>query len=162
MIDHQKWMNLALSLASSARCLGDVPVGAIIVRDHEVLATGFNRREADCVSLRHAELIAIERACKRLRTWRLIGCKLYVTLEPCLMCAGAIVQSRIPEVYFGAPDPKGGAFGSLYTIQDDSRLNHRVQCTGGILADVCSEQLRNFFKDRRNGLLKGPQQWKRN
>jgi tRNA(adenine34) deaminase len=144
-------MRLAISLAESARTLGDVPVGALIVKDNTIISTGFNRREMDQVSIRHAELVAIERACTRLKSWRLIDCQLYVTLEPCIMCAGAIVQSRIPAVFFGTNDPKGGAFGSLYSIHEDSRLNHKVSCTHGLLADDCANILKTFFKNRRRG-----------
>ena len=155
MIEQQKWMQLAISLAQSAQKLGDVPVGALIVKNNILVSTGFNRREIDQVSTRHAEIVAIERACTKLKSWRLIDCQLYVTLEPCIMCAGAIIQSRIPEVLFGTNDPKGGAFGSLYAMQNDSRLNHKVTCTQGILAEDCSSMLKAFFKTRRSGKDEG-------
>jgi tRNA(adenine34) deaminase len=142
-------MRLAISLAESAQSLGDVPVGALIVKDNAIVSTGFNHREMDQMSLGHAEIVAIERACKRLKNWRLIDCTLYVTLEPCLMCAGAVIQARIPQVFFGATDPKGGAFGSLYSIHEDTRLNHNVLCTQGILGNECSGLLKEFFKNRR-------------
>jgi tRNA(adenine34) deaminase len=147
--DDEKWMDLALSLAKSGAALGEVPVGAVIVKNGQVIATGFNRREFDRMGTHHAEIIAIEEACTRLCAWRLIDCTLYVTLEPCVMCAGAIVQARIPRVVFGTTDPKGGAFGSLYSIHDDKRLNHTVACWAGVRGLESSEILKTFFRRRR-------------
>ena len=147
--DDLKWMRLALSLAQNAASLGEVPVGAVIVADGKLLATGFNLREILKKSTGHAELLAIEEACRILSSWRLATCSLYVSLEPCLMCAGAIYQSRIQKVYFGAYDPKGGALGSLYQLHQDKRLNHRYQVLGGLLEAECSTLLSSFFAKKR-------------
>ena len=142
-------MQSALILARQAQRLREVPIGAIVVYNNQIIGRGFNRRESECVSLRHAEMIAIEEACQTLGSWRLLNCELIVTLEPCIMCAGAIYQSRIRRVVFGAVDPKAGAVGSLYEIHNDSRLNHRFVVKPGVLADECSALLRNFFSARR-------------
>jgi tRNA(adenine34) deaminase len=142
-------MRRALSLAQSASDIDEVPVGALIVRNGQVLAEGFNQREKKFSVLSHAELEAIQLANQKLMSWRLTGCTLYVTLEPCIMCVGAIYQSRIERVVFGAMDPKAGATGSLYNIHTDERLNHRFQVTSGILGDECGQILRDFFRKRR-------------
>jgi tRNA(adenine34) deaminase len=142
-------MRRALGLAQSASGLDEVPVGAVIVKDGIVIGEGYNLRETKRSVLSHAELEAIHQANQKLNSWRLTGCTLYVTLEPCLMCAGAIYQSRIDRVVFGAPDPKAGATGSLYDIQSDARLNHRFTVTGGILADECGQVLKDFFRKKR-------------
>ncbi len=143
------WMRRALSLAQSASDIDEVPVGALVVRNGQVLAEGFNQREKKFSVLSHAELEAIQIANQKLMSWRLAGCTLYVTLEPCIMCAGAIYQSRIERVVFGAMDPKAGATGSLYKIQTDERLNHRFQVTSGVLGDECGQILRDFFRKKR-------------
>jgi len=143
-------MRRALSLAQSASDIDEVPVGALIVRDDQLIAEGFNQREKKFSVLSHAELEAIQVANRSLSSWRLTGCTLYVTLEPCLMCVGAIYQSRIERVVFGALDPKSGATGSLFNIQNDDRLNHRFQVTGGILAAECGQLLKDFFRKKRN------------
>ena len=145
----QEWMELALKLAKRAASKGDVPVGALIVKDGQLVSTGFNEREVLVTSLGHAECLAIHRANKKLGSWRLEGCTLYVTLEPCLMCAGAIVQARIPKVVYGATDPKAGAVTSLYQILQDPRLNHRAEVYGGVLGAECGKVLKDFFKERR-------------
>ena len=142
-------MRRALSLAQSASDIDEVPVGALIVRDGQVIAEGFNQREKKFSVLSHAELEAIQIANQKLSSWRLIGCTLYVTLEPCLMCVGAIYQSRIDRVVFGAMDPKAGATGSLYNIHDDNRLNHKFQITSGVLESECGQILKDFFKRKR-------------
>ena len=142
-------MELALSLAKSAAATGEVPVGAIITKDDRIVSSGFNLKEKKQKVTGHAEIIAIERACKRLSSWRLTDCTLYVTLEPCLMCAGAIYQSKIPNVVFGTDDPKAGAFGSLYQINTDARLNHLVDVEHDILKEACSHELKTFFRNRR-------------
>jgi tRNA(adenine34) deaminase len=144
-----KWMQRALELAGAAAERGEVPVGAVIVKDDKVIAEGYNLRETLQDATRHAELIAIEAACRSLGTWRLEGCDLYVTLEPCVMCAGAIWQARLARVWFGAADPKGGAMGSLYRIHEDARLNHRLPAEGGLLAPECGKILTDFFRARR-------------
>lgn len=148
-MEAQDYMTRALELARKAGEAGDVPIGAVIVRNGEILVEAFNEKEALKVPSCHAEILAIERAALKLDRWRLIDCDLYVTLEPCVMCAGAIVQARLRSVTYGARDPKGGAVESLYQVLSDSRLNHRPIVTGGILESECSEILKNFFAARR-------------
>ena len=143
------WMDVALKLAKRAASKGDVPVGALVVKSGKLLSWGYNEREVLGTSLGHAECMAIHRANRKLGSWRLEECVLYVTLEPCLMCAGAIVQARIPKVVFGATDPKAGAVTSLYQILQDTRLNHRADVQGGVLSDECGKILKDFFKKRR-------------
>lgn len=142
-------MRRALALAKTAAELGEVPVGAVIVKDNQVISEAYNLRETSKKSTAHAEILALEQACGALGAWRLQGCKLFVTLEPCLMCAGAIVQSRVSEVIFGTLDPKGGAVRSLYQCLSDTRLNHRVHVRSGLLESECSRILSDFFKLRR-------------
>ena len=149
MTKDEYWMGLALSLARSAKHIDEVPVGAVIVHQSGLVSTGFNLREKTQDPSAHAEMIAIRKASKILGSWRLGECSLYVTLEPCLMCAGAIYQSRFKKVVFGASDPKGGAMGSLYSIQEDERLNHRFEVSSGVLADECSNILSSFFRAKR-------------
>lgn len=154
MLDRDtQWMRLALDLAQQAANAGEVPIGAVIVHSDTVIGTGYNLRESMRDALRHAELDAIHSACKSLDAWRLVGCELFVTLEPCLMCAGAIYQARIERVVFGAFDPKAGAMGSLYRIHEDARLNHRLPVTGGVLEAECSNLLREFFRGKRGQSL---------
>lgn len=143
------WMKKALGLASRASDQGEVPVGAIIVKDGKALAWARNEKEALGSALGHAECLAIHRASRKLGGWRLTGATLYVTLEPCLMCAGAIQQARIDRVVFGARDPKGGAVETLYQVLGDQRLNHRCDVRGGVLAEDCGGILSQFFKRRR-------------
>lgn len=145
----QYWMSQALKLAKQAKKIGEVPVGALIVQRGQVLASATNLRETLNTPLGHAELIAVHRAAKRLGSWRLADCTLYVTLEPCVMCAGALVQARLPRLVFGATDPKGGGTQSLYQIPTDTRLNHRIDVTGGVLDLECSLMLKDFFRQRR-------------
>ena len=145
----RKFMALALKEAKRAADLEEVPIGAVIVDGEEVVGRGFNRREIDRNPLGHAELIAIGEAAERLGRWRLTGCTLYVTAEPCPMCAGAIVQARIDRLVYGCDDPKTGATGSLYNIVQDERLNHWVEVESGVLADEAGELLRKFFRGRR-------------
>lgn len=142
-------MRQALSLARSAGSVNEVPVGAIIVQNEKIISSGINLREKGSKTLAHAELLAIDKANIILGKWRLSQAVLYVTLEPCLMCAGALVQSRIARVVYGAKDPKGGALGSLYALNDDPRLNHKFEVSGGVLEKDCSEILKEFFKARR-------------
>ena len=127
----------------------EVPVGAIVVREGEVLAAAYNQREQLHDPTAHAEMIAITQAAAALESWRLEGCTLYVTLEPCPMCAGAILQARVPQIVYGADDPKAGAVTSLYQLMDDSRLNHRVDVIGGVLAERCGAVLTEFFQQKR-------------
>ncbi|AXG82653.1 tRNA adenosine(34) deaminase TadA [Streptomyces paludis] len=142
-------MRLALDQAARAGRAGDVPVGAVVLSpDGTVLASGHNEREATGDPTAHAEVLALRRAAARLGAWRLTGCTLVVTLEPCTMCAGAIVQSRIDRVVFGALDEKAGAAGSLWDVIRDRRLNHRPEVIHGVLADECSTLLTTFFRHR--------------
>ncbi|MEK6725918.1 MAG: tRNA adenosine(34) deaminase TadA [Deltaproteobacteria bacterium] len=146
--DH-KFMTLALSEAERASEKGEVPIGAVIVVDRRVVARGHNLRELNNDPTAHAEMIAIGKAAKKLKLWRLANSTLYVTVEPCVMCIGAIILARIPRLVFGCCDPKGGAVGSLYDISNDKRLNHRVQVTSGVLADEAQALLKDFFKKLR-------------
>lgn len=143
-------MREALRLANRARKIGEMPVGAVIVRDGEIIAKGYNRRETKNNALLHAEIIAIERACKKLGGWRLPRCEMYVTLEPCPMCTGAILNARIEKVYFGAYDEKSGCVASRMNMLDMNLCNHTVYYEGGIMNDECSGVIKDFFKDLRN------------
>lgn len=142
-------MQLALDEARRAANAGEVPVGAVIECNGAIVAAAHNQRETLRDPTAHAEMIAITQAAEALGAWRLEGCTLYVTLEPCPMCAGAIVQARLPRVVYGAVDPKAGAAESLYSILTDERLNHRVDVTTGVLAEPCGAVLRDFFQARR-------------
>ena len=144
------YMRLALAEAEKALAEGDVPIGAVVVWNNTVVGAGFNRREADHDATAHAEIVAIRQASERLGRWRLDDCALYVTLEPCPMCAGAIVLARIPRVIYAAPDPKAGAAGSLMDLLRHPRLNHRVDVQGGLLASEAAAQLRAFFQTLRD------------
>lgn len=148
----ETFMRMALEQAALAPAQGEVPVAALLVHDGEVLALAHNLRETRQDPTAHAEIVVIQEAAEKLGTWRLIDCTLYVTLEPCPMCAGAIVQSRIARTVFGAWDPKAGACGSLMDIPAEPRLNHRVQITGGVLADESAQLLQNFFQLRRKSI----------
>ena len=142
-------MREALSLAAEAALAGEVPVGAVAVHGGQVVGRGRNRREEDRDPCAHAELLALREAARTLGRWRLTGVTLVVTLEPCAMCAGAMVLARIDRLVFGAPDPKAGAVGSLLDLSADPRLNHRFPVERGLRADECGEQLRAFFRSRR-------------
>jgi tRNA(adenine34) deaminase len=142
-------MTYALRVARECLEHGDVPVGAVVARADEVLAEAGNARELRHDPTAHAELLALRRAADAIGSWRLDGCTLYVTLEPCAMCAGAIVLARVERLVFGAADPKAGFAGSLGNLVQDERLNHRVEVTAGVLADECSQILRDFFRERR-------------
>jgi tRNA(adenine34) deaminase len=141
-------MSQALSAAREALARQDVPVGAVLVKDGEILARASNVKTIDPTA--HAEIQAIRKAAELMGSWNLKGCDLYVTLEPCPMCAGACVNARVRNVIFGARDPKAGAGGSLYNIFADTRLNHRCGVRGGVLEDACSALLREYFRQRRN------------
>jgi tRNA(adenine34) deaminase len=145
--DH--WMAHALRLAREAESRHEVPVGAVIVRDGRVLAEGHNRTITDADPTAHAEIVAIRRAASEVGDWRLIDCTLYVTLEPCAMCAGAIVLARIPRVVYATPDPKAGMVGSLENLLQDARLNHRCEVIVGVRSEESSEMLKVFFRARR-------------
>ena len=138
-------MQQALALAQEAAALGEVPVGAVAVFEGRVVGTGYNRREIDRDPLAHAEVRALDQAARTLGCWRLSGVTLYVTLEPCAMCAGAMVQARVTRLVFGTLDPKAGAVGSLYNLVEEPRHNHRLQVTSGILADESRLLLKTFF-----------------
>ena len=145
----EHWMGVALEQARRAAALGEVPVGAVVVRGEELLGAGYNRRETDGDPLAHAELLALREAAARVPGWRLLGCTMYVTLEPCAMCAGALVNSRVGRLVYGASDPKAGYCGSLGDIPRDPRLNHRLDVVAGVRAEECSGLLRDFFRDLR-------------
>ena len=146
--EKERWMRAALALAREAAAEGEVPVGAVIVKDGEIIATGRNRREVAKQALAHAEIEAIANACAVLGGWRLSGCTLYVTLEPCPMCAGAIINARIDRVVYGAPDPKAGSCGTL-TDLFELPFNHQPQTERGVLEDECAAVLKDFFKSLR-------------
>ena len=147
--DHHYWMALAIAEAAKARAKEEVPIGCVIVRDGKIIARGHNLRESAQDPAAHAELIAIRKAARKLASWRLLDTTLYVTLEPCIMCMGAIILARIPTVVFGCHDPKGGAAGTLYDFSDDPRLNHRVELVPRVLEVECSSLLSSFFADLR-------------
>jgi tRNA(adenine34) deaminase len=148
-MDDPTYMQLALGEARQAAATGEVPVGAVIVRQGDVLAAAHNQRESLSDPTAHAEMIAITQAAQAVGNWRLEGCTLYVTLEPCAMCAGAIVLARLERVVFGATDPKAGAVRSLYRLLEDPRLNHRPEVTQGVLPGPCGELLTQFFQGKR-------------
>ena len=144
-------MRLALREAEAALAHDDVPIGAVVVRDGELAGAGHNERELRQDPTAHAEILALREASRAVGSWRLLDCVLYVTLEPCAMCAGAIVLARVGRVVFGALDPKAGACGSVLNVIDEPRLNHRPEVAGGVLADECAGLLRAFFAARRAG-----------
>lgn len=156
-MSNDKYMKEALAEAEAAGRLGEVPIGAVIVRDGEIIARGHNLTETRKDPTAHAEMNAIRQAAEALGGWRLPGCEMYVTCEPCAMCAGALVWSRIEKLYIGAMDPKAGACGSIFDIVEEPRLNHRIQVERGVMAEECSQLLKDFFaqlrtikKNRRN------------
>ena len=143
-------MQLAIEQAGIAEENGDVPIGCVIVHNSQIIGKAYNQREQLQDPTAHAEVIALTQAAAALETWRLTGCTIYVTLEPCPMCAGALVLARIDRLVYGCDDPKTGAVKSLYKIVQDDRLNHRIEVAGGILTEQCSELLQKFFQKRRN------------
>ncbi len=145
----EAFMKRAIGLAKKAQDQDEVPVGAIVVHNNHIIGRGYNRRQAKQNALEHAELMAIAQACRKLRSWRLENCTLYVTLEPCPMCAGAIIQSRIAHVVFGAYDPKGGAVAQTPNVLDLPKWNHHPTWQGGILEEECSTLLKSFFQEKR-------------
>ena len=146
---HIRFMKEAMKQAKKAYALGEVPIGCVIVYDGKVIGRGYNRRNTDKNTLSHAEITAINRASKKLEDWRLEECVLYVTLEACQMCSGAIVQARIPETVIGCMNPKAGCAGSLLNILEDSRFNHQVHVIRGVMEQECSDMLKQFFKELR-------------
>jgi tRNA(adenine34) deaminase len=151
MSDHEQWMREAIAQAQAAAAIGEVPIGCVIVHDPSgrVIGRGCNRRETDRDPTAHAEILAMREAGRALDHWRLLDCTLYVTLEPCPMCAGAMVNARVPRLVYGCDDPKAGAVRTLFSLCDDARLNHRVAVQHGVLADECAELLRAFFRAQR-------------
>jgi len=152
--DDDRFMDMAIAEARAAEALGEVPVGSVAVRDGEVIARGHNLRERAQDPTAHAELIAMRGAAARLSTWRLSGVTIYVTLEPCPMCAGALVNARVDRVVYGATDPKAGATETLYRLGDDARLNHRFAVTSGVRQPECAALLRDFFQRIRDARRK--------
>ena len=149
MNSDEKFMRLALEQAHLAYKMGEVPVGAVVVRNGEVVGTGYNRRETDKNAVAHAELLAIDAACRALHGWRLFQCDLYVTLEPCPMCAGAIVQARVDRVVIGSMNAKAGCAGSVLNVLQERRFNHQVELTKDVLHEECSSMLSEFFRELR-------------
>jgi tRNA(adenine34) deaminase len=145
----EKYMALAVRQAGRAARIGEVPIGCVIVRDGVIIGRGYNRRTVDHNVLAHAEITAIRKACRAVGDWRLEDCDLYVTLEPCPMCAGAIIQARIPRVYIGAMNPKAGCAGSVLNILAEKGFNHQAEVHTGILGETCSEMLKAFFRELR-------------
>jgi tRNA(adenine34) deaminase len=150
-MDDERWMLQALDLARAAAAGGEVPIGCVVVHDptRRVVGRGANRRVTDHDPTAHAEILALREAGRALGHWRLLDCTLYVTLEPCPMCAGAMVNARLPRLVYGCDDPKAGAVRTLYRLCEDDRLNHRVEVRGGVLADACADALREFFRAQR-------------
>ena len=148
----EKFMKKALAQAKRAEAIDEVPVGAVVVYEGRIIARGHNLRETKGDPTAHAELLAVVKAAKKVGNWRLIGCTLYVTLEPCPMCAGALINSRISRVVYGAADPKAGALGSLYNL-NEGRLNHTFEATGGVLSEECSRILKEYFTEKRRNKL---------
>ena len=149
LTDQERYMKEAIRQAKKARALEEVPIGCVIVCNGQIIARGYNRRNTDKNTLSHAELNAIRKASKKLGDWRLEGCTMYVTLEPCQMCAGALVQSRIDEVVIGSMNPKAGCAGSVLNLLEVEGFNHKVKITRGVLEEECSTMLSDFFKELR-------------
>ena len=150
--EDEKYMKLAIKQAQKAFDLGEVPIGCVIVYEGKVIGRGYNRRNTDKNTLAHAEITAINKASKKIGDWRLEGCTLYVTLEPCQMCSGAIVQARIPKVVIGCDNPKAGCAGSILNILNHPAFNHQVETVKGVLEEECSRILTDFFKGLRERL----------
>jgi tRNA(adenine34) deaminase len=149
MINDEYYMRLAIEEAKKAEQMGEVPIGAVIVQGDRVIARSHNLRETEQRAVAHAEILAIDEACKTTRSWRLEDATLYVTLEPCAMCAGAIVLARIKRVVFGASDPKGGCAGTLMNLLQEERFNHQAEVTSGVLGEECGQMLSHFFRKLR-------------
>lgn len=146
---NEKFMREAIRQAKKAAAIGEMPVGAVVVRGDEIISRAYNRRETKKNALLHAEMTAIDRACRKLGGWRLPGCEMYVTLEPCPMCAGAILNSRIEHIYFGADDPKSGCAGSVLNLLDMNLCNYRTRVTSGVMEEECREIIKSFFRELR-------------
>ena len=147
--EDEHWMREAISEARQAAAIGEVPIGAVIVRDGQIIGRGHNLRETILDSTAHAEMLAIREASRTIEAWRLLECTLYVTLEPCPMCAGALVQSRVKRVVFGTPDPKAGCAGTLMNLLQEPRFNHETELTSGVLQPECAALLTDFFRSLR-------------
>lgn len=145
----EKFMREALRQAKKAKAIGEMPVGAVIVREGKIISRGYNKRESKKNAILHAEIIAIDRACKKLGGWRLPECEMYVTLEPCPMCAGAILNSRIEHIYFGTPDEKSGCCGTKLNLMDINLCNFKTEVTSGVMEEECKEIIKEFFRDLR-------------
>jgi tRNA(adenine34) deaminase len=145
----EKFMVQALKEAEKSANFDEVPVGAVIVKEGKIIARGHNLRERNNDPTAHAEIVAIRKACKKLKSWRLEGCTIYVTIEPCSMCAGTLLWSRIQRIVYGAKDPKGGALGSSYSLFEVKNINHRPEITGGVLEERCSTLMTSFFRSKR-------------
>ena len=146
---YEKYMKEAIREANLAALEDEVPIGCIVVKNGEIISKAHNQRDKANNPLGHAETLAIKKASEVLNDWQLVGCDLYVTIEPCIMCAGAIIQSRINKVIYGAPDLRGGAFGSSINVLDAKDINHRPEVIGGVLADECSQIIKDYFKSKR-------------
>ena len=144
-----RYMKEAIKQAKKAAAIGETPIGAVIVHNGEIIARAYNRRETKKNALLHAEICAIDKACKKLGGWRLPNCEMYVTLEPCPMCSGAIINARIDKVYFGAYDAKSGCAGSVINLFEGGLFNHNVDVTGGVMQEECANMLSSFFKELR-------------
>lgn len=149
MTQEEKYMREAIRQARKAAAIGEVPIGCVIVHEGKVIGRGYNRRVTDQSVLAHAEIIAMKKACKKIGDWRLENCEMYVTLEPCPMCAGAIVQARLPRVVIGCMNPKAGCAGSVLNLFQEKGFNHQVETEVGLLGEECSEMLKTFFKELR-------------
>ena len=145
----ERFMREAIKEAKKAELIDEVPIGCVIVRNNKVISRGHNIRESKQNPTGHAEIVAINKAAKKLNSWRLENCDIYITLEPCIMCSGAIIQSRIKHIYFGAFDPKGGALGSSINVLDAKNINHHPEVTSGVLQEECSKIITNYFKSKR-------------
>ena len=149
MTQDEKYMKEAIKQAKKAYAIGDVPIGCVIVYEDKIIARGYNKRNKNRTTLAHAELLAMEKASKKIGDWRLEGCTMYVTLEPCQMCAGALVQARISRVVVGSMNPKAGSAGSVLNLLQMDEFNHQVELETGVLEEECSQMLSNFFKELR-------------
>jgi len=147
----EQYMRQAIEAAKIAQENGDVPIGAVVVYENQIIGRAYNQREQLKDPTAHAEIIALTQAAAFIESWRLHGCTMFVTLEPCAMCAGALVLGRLDRLVYGCNDPKAGACGSLYNIVQDERLNHRLEITSGVLADECAKLLQDFFRQKRPG-----------
>lgn len=157
-MNHEKFMLEAIKEAKKAQAINEVPIGAVIVRDNRIIARAHNLRETKQIATAHAEILAIQKACKKEKSWRLEGCTLYVTLEPCPMCAGAIILSRIENLVFGSEDPKGGSVVSTIKMYEQTGYNHYPSVSSGVMNDECSSLLKEFFKNKRKNKSEVKQQ----